>query len=255
MTRLTTIVPFLAFGLLVSMAQADTNLINIAGSQRMLTQRMMKNYALLGMGIRYGDVKSKLQNSITQFDNNLNQLDAATANSKANQPLQQVKGQWQPIRKVLLDSPNKEQATKLHEQLDRLMASSQEVVNALTQQNATAQGDIVSLAGRQRMLSQRMAALYALSAWRINDFDFMSKFRSTVESFRQAHNRLIASKLTTPAIRKALEGAEKSFRWFEFSAKKRSDKFIPSLILRASDDILMKMEEATRLYAIGSRKP
>lgn len=248
------LLPFLMLSLF-SMATAQgaglAELIDTAGTQRMLTQRMMKNYALLGMGIHTGNTQRELRDSVARFDANLERLEKAGLGPEVAQRLAEVKKEWHPIREQLLEPPEKERAAGLHEALDRLMAHSQGVVDALTKKSGSEQGEVVGLAGRQRMLSQRMAALYALSAWRIEDFPFMEKFQETVETFRRAHERLLASELTTPAIRKLLQKTEKSFRWFEYSAARKSDRFIPSLILRASDDILHQMNEATRRYAGG----
>jgi len=104
------------------------------------------------------------------------------------------------------------------------------------------------------MLSQRMAALYALGAWEISGFEFMPEFKRVVAEFSAAHNKLLSSNLTNDVLKKELDAAGKSFKWFEHAAKTNSDKFIPSLILRASDKILKHMNNATKLYAeIGAK--
>jgi hypothetical protein len=210
---------------------------------------MLKDYALLGMNISYGNISGELQESIQTFDANLAELRKVKGGNKMTTLLQEVESQWNPIREILRKPPQKPLAKKLRQDLEQLLTSTHRVVEALEELAGSKAGGTVALSGRQRMLSQRMAALYAMGAWRVEGFEFMPEFKKVVSEFRTAQDQLLASSLTTPEIRKELEATERNFRWFEYSAKKESEKFIPSLILRAADQILKHMDKATRLYA------
>lgn len=153
------------------------------------------------------------------------------------------------MREVLAAAPDKGQAETLRDGLNKLLTASNQVVVELAKASGHQAGEIVNLSGGQRMLSQRMAALYTLGAWRIEGFEFMPEFEKVVAEFSTAHNKLLNSELSNDAIRKELEAAGESFRWFEHAANTGSDKFVPSLILRASEKILVHMNNATNLYA------
>ncbi len=228
--------------------------INHAGQQRMLSQRMLKDYALAGMKVNYASSTSDMQDSIKAFDDNLESLKSFESNDAVQGALEKVSAHWTQVKQTLSAPPDKNKAMALEKDIATLQKLSNTVVVQLTKFSGSSAGEIVDLAGRQRMLSQRMAALYALGAWRLNGFKFMPAFKKVVAEFRTAHDKLMKSDLNNDAIRKELAETEKSFKWFEYAAKTNSDKFIPSLILRASSNILKHMNNATRMYAAQSSK-
>jgi len=215
----------------------------------MLTQRMLMGYALVGMNIKYKSPSDDLLKSVELFDRQLADLKAFKSSEAVTKALETVGSEWKPLRGILVAAPNKEQALALREGLDNLLKASHQVVVELSKASGSSAGEIINTSGRQRMLSQRMAALYALGAWRLDGFKFMPEFKKVVAEFSTAHSKLLSSSLTNDAIKKELDAAGKSFKWFEHSAKTDSDKFIPSLILRASDRILEHMNNATKMYA------
>jgi nitrate/nitrite-specific signal transduction histidine kinase len=225
--------------------------INKAGYQRMLTQRMMRDFALVGLGIEYSDPKQDLRRTIDEFDGQLTALQAFQVNSQISDALNSVATQWEPIKKRLEEKPDKNITPTLWSDIEKLLKSSHGVVRLLAAESGEKKGEIINTSGRQRMLSQRMAALYMLRTWRIPNFDFSGKFQQTVKEFKANQSTLEQSALTTEKIGKLLEKTARDFMWFEMSADTKSDSFVPTLILRSSDKILNSMDEATRLYASG----
>ena len=103
------------------------------------------------------------------------------------------------------------------------------------------------------MLSQRMASLYMLKVWGVNDPQFKKKMDASMKLFRDSLDRLMKSDMNTPEITALLKKAEKSFKFFEIMNKSRS-KFIPALIYKKSNEILKDMNTATGLYASQESK-
>ena len=223
--------------------------INDAGKQRMITQRLMKDYALVGMNLELGHPAEDLQRSIQEVDRILTELQSFAKDKKVQASLARIKQQWAPLKDVLQQTPDKSKAAQLQADLDQLLASCQENTEALTQVSGTQRGEIVGLAGRQRMLSQRMAALYMLKAWKIEKLEFEQQLAAAMDAFSSAQQQLEASPLTTEEIHKLLSRVEKSYAWFEMMGKSKSGRVIPSLINKAAESILADMNKATALYA------
>lgn len=223
--------------------------INKAGKQRMITQRMLKDYALIGMNNTYGNPKEDLQKMIEVFDTTLVDLALFVEDKATQESLSKVKKLWKDVKKMLEDSPSKEKVVELKKEIDKLLEEANNVTERIVKVTGTDTGETINIAGRQRMLSQRMASLYMLKVWEIDTPQLDRELFNAIEEFDKAQKRLLASKLNTDAIKKLLENSKKSFMFFKMMGNSKSKKFIPSLINRSANKILKDMNNATALYA------
>ncbi len=222
--------------------------INTAGKQRMITQQILKNYALAGMKMNLGSPAEDLKQGIAEFDNSLQQLqDFSTIDANAKS-LNKIETLWKPIKATLQQPPEKGKAQQLQKELDSLLLACNENTKLLAQEAHSKKGEIVNIAGRQRMLSQRMAALYMLKAWKIDGVHFKEKLDNAMDDFSTAHQTLEASPLTTDQIRSKLASVKKSYAWFEMMGRSKSNRVIPALINKSANSILTDMDEVTTLY-------
>jgi len=217
--------------------------VNIAGKQRMYTQRMLKDYAMIGMHNHFGDPATELKKTIDDFEANLEALTAFNTVEEIKNSLDKLKIEWKPIKALLEKVPEKEKAGKLQEDLEALLAQANDTTVLFAKQTGKASGEIINISGRQRMLSQRMASLYMLKVWGVNDPKFQEKMEQTMTQFKSSLEKLMVSELNTEEINRLLLKVQKSFMFFEFSKK-----FIPALIYKKSNAILVDMDRITGLY-------
>jgi len=146
-------------------SKKDSLIINIAGKQRMLTQKMSKE-------IFY--IKSKqstdfrvLNSAIDLFENNLKDLLYGNnakgiyppQNNKIKLKLEEVHKLWKPFKKQIGNIEEKINLVKpdlesLVIRVNTLLKESDNVVKVMVKYNMS--GVFIDLSGRQRMLSQRM---------------------------------------------------------------------------------------------------
>ncbi len=226
---------------------SNASAVNIAGKQRMFTQRMLKDYAMVGMGNTFGDPKKDLAETIDNFGKHLKLLQAYAKSDEEKKSLDEVEVLWQPVEKILANSPNLEAVTDVQKRLDALLKASDNATKMFAEASEKKGGEIVNISGRQRMLSQRMAGLYMLKVWGLKDAEFKQKLDDAMKHFRTSHEKLTKVDINTEEIKKRLTDVGHAFMFFEMMNRSTS-KFIPSLIYKKSNDILKKMNEVTELY-------
>ena len=221
--------------------------VNIAGKQRMYTQRMLKDYAMVGMNNTFGNPAADLNQTISDFDEHLESLIAYNQDDKTAKALQDVKAKWLVVKKDLQTAPKKENVEKLQLMLDELLHLADEATKAFAAQSSEKSGEIINISGRQRMLSQRMAGLYMLKVWGVEDPQFRTKLDDAMKLFSESLEVLAKYDKNTKEINDLLAKVKRSYRFFEMM-NKSSQRFIPTLIYKKSNDILRDMNEITNKY-------
>ena len=247
------LVALLALTIPLSSAAAKLTLaegINKAGRQRMLTQRMVKTYCQMGMELRYRKSEKQLNAAIYLFDTQLEELQQFAITTEVKNGLSRVNDLWGGVKTAVSSKVKRENIEQLRTDAEELLIASHKVVLMLQDLSGTSQGKLVNIAGRQRMLSQRIANLYLLQAWGFEKEPFTSDYKTAISEFDAALNLLKKAPENTKKISDALEAVSLQWGVFQHSAKLKKGKYIPALITQSADKILSQMNTITGMYTL-----
>ena len=245
---------WVASAALTSTAQvSDLNdAINKAGRQRMLSQRMAKAYLCLGQQVQAPAAAKVLEQSMALFDRQLVELKAYAPAGPVRDTYVELESQWSAYKTLLVGAaPSASKATELLVQDSKVLALANKGTGQLEQLSGKPVGKLVNMAGRQRMLSQRMAKYYLSMTWNIDVITAKTELGVARTEFVTALEILRSAPETSAEIKQELILADAQWLFFDNVLKTRptaggrgaSDVFV------TSENLLQVMDKVTSLYA------
>lgn len=223
--------------------------INKAGRQRMLTQRMTLTYVQIGLDVQPDEARQRLDAAVQQFEMQLAELQGFATTADVKTALVQVDALWRPFRAIVSAAPTQAGARELIVQNEALLAASQAVVERLQAQSPNPAAHLVDVAGRQRMLSQRIGKFYMLGAWGLGSPELNAEMQKAAELFRRSLDELLGASQNTPEISQALHDVDTQWVVFERAFRLRDgQQYIPTLVAVSGEKILKDMDRITSLY-------
>lgn len=183
--------------------------VNRAGQLRMLSQRLVKLHLL-----RLADVQSRqqqvlLDDSVQRVDANLAWLGKGLSQPSFGDLLGLLGATWQALKTSFKGKPVAGQVQQVDDLADRLLQDAERLTASLQHAGAVASLQVLNVAGRQRMLSQRFAKMALMDLLGIEDgATGRSAAMTAVQGdFERALAYLNGLPLSTPDIRAALDEA------------------------------------------------
>ena len=235
-----------------TVAMTINSAINKAGRQRMLSQRIAKAYCQIGLNVLPAKSKQILQDSIKLFDAQLIELLEFSPTKEIRETYLQLQEEWKTYKAVATDLPTSKSAEIIALLNEKVLKIAHLGTVQLEQHAATSVGKLVNIAGRQRMLSQRLAKFYMLRAWGVEVQGQKKAMETAREEFVKGLADLSAAKETTDAIKRELELAKTQWVFFGNAlGQLGSNTFEPVLaenVATSSERILQVMDRVTGMY-------
>ena len=268
----------LAFGSAYAMSDKElANSINLAGKQRMLTQKMSKEALLIKLGVSKEENTKKLEKTSALFDKTLKglqygdkSLELASADDKKLQAqLEEVKKLWEPFYTVIKGIyTQKDASVKSYKFIDAnnllLLKTMNKAVFMYASLgnsggNKLKMANDINLAGKQRMLTQKIGKDLLLLQANIEPQKALKSLTKSVKLFDKTLKGLYAGdkelKLVgtrLPKIRKQLDTVkaswEKTKPLIVNSIKDKKNQNLTKEAIASLDNTKVDMNKAVGLY-------
>ncbi|MBS0356895.1 MAG: type IV pili methyl-accepting chemotaxis transducer N-terminal domain-containing protein [Proteobacteria bacterium] len=223
--------------------------INKAGRQRMLSQRTAKAWLMRVLGVQPDRAGILLSRSVQLFDLQMTELKAIQPSDDVRAALPPLEQEWARYRPLLNDLRSDPKAVWTSS--EAVLTAAHKLTLAYEKSAGSPAGQLVNLAGRQRMLSQRMAKAYFFRQLGVNAGPAGEMLDAAVKEFAKAHETLKASPQNTPQIKTELVLVEQ--QWFFFRNAlglntAADQKKAAEVVGSTSERILEQMDLVVSLY-------
>lgn len=232
-------------------ANAQLNLstaINRTARFRALSQRVAKAYCQSYLNILPDQAKSVLGTAQKLFDNGFAELAKANLSADLSAQIQSIQSQVNALRELVAKPPSKDQLALVNAQADKVLSLADGTTQSLESTSKNASLKLVNVAGRQRMLSQRMAKNYFLLAAHFSQTSVKDQLNADASAFKQAFATLKAAPISTAAIRNELELGQSQWVFFESAIARKPDAEGLSAVATTSERLLEVMNNLTSHY-------
>jgi nitrate/nitrite-specific signal transduction histidine kinase len=221
--------------------------LNRAGEQRMLSQRIVKAYAMMALGTMTREAAEQLRDSIARFEANTAALGGpARQSSKARQARDELMQAWTPFRAKLFELATPESVRTVARMGDEVLARAERLVVELEPEQSTP--SVINIAGRQRMLSQRVAKAYVLIALGIDTDAIRKELARAAELSASGLDALGKLPDNTLEVRRELQELNLQWEWLWNAIALDSGVSYNVIVAEAAEAILQIAERLTRLY-------
>lgn len=192
------------------------SLINLCGRPRMLAQRMATNWGLLGQNINPAKAGAHLRQLKIEFERTLARLDSLGLPPGFAACLDAVIDIWTAYRPALFDAqPSLSAAGSVLDYSEAMLGAIDRLTSEAESLARRPAGHDVNIAGRNRMLSQRIAKLVLFRAWGLAGDPITQRLGDSLCEFDVNLVRLKRSGAGVPELAAQLDEVARQWQLFE----------------------------------------
>jgi hypothetical protein len=210
----------------------------------MQANRILKDYALVGMGVEYHDPAKDLKENLELIEKEIKDLEGHKQNEKIAAEIIEIEKSWHAIKPEFEKTPDKTKMHDLRVMVEKFTVRCEEVAEDIAKDTGIKGEHDVVLVAELGMESQRLASLYLMKAWGVADSNYEEEVKETVDQTEKIYKELLEAdeKLVSKKIKVQLKTVEKDFISFSVMATSTTGRFMPS----AAEKMATKIFKAVR---------
>ncbi|GEM_PF-201064 len=230
-------------------------LVNLCGRHRMLSQRMATCWCINARKIVAGPARGALRKYREQFERNLAQVGALVQSlaPELHREIDLLGGLWTAYRDLLCSHPPASaDADAVFDLSERILSAADALTAAAARAAGTPEARCVNIAGRNRMLTARIAKLFLFQDWGVRSTEARKLMTAARREFDANINTLTGCGGESPEIAaqlvidveqwRALTSIIDSPAWFGMADGHARE------VLAASDELLRHLDTTVKLY-------
>ncbi|MBB5018860.1 hypothetical protein HNQ59_002157 [Chitinivorax tropicus] len=229
----------------------DAENIMLATSQRMLAERMAKAWILQGLGVKVTDPAKQLESAMAQFDSQLNTL-KALEDPELKDTYGTLAQVWGDFRLYFTGAPKMATSKDFTDSHEELVYLSQKGSELLQQKSKVPMAKLVGLAEDISTVSQRIAKLYLLQSWGVQQPYLAKDLAAARAEITQLLAKLKAAPENNTSTRNQIALVETQWLFFDQALTalnaKRTDTTLITNVATTSERIQQVSADLAKQY-------
>jgi hypothetical protein len=211
----------------------------------MQANRILKDYALVGMGVEYHDPAKDLKEDLDLIEKEIKDLEGHKQNEKLAAEIVEIETSWHAIKPEFEKTPDKTKMQNLHDMVEKFTGRCEEIAEDISKDTGIKGEHDVVLVAELGMESQRLAALYLMKSWGVVDPNYDKEVKGIVDQTEKIYKELLKAdeKFVSKEIKEQLQKVEKDFIAFSVMATSTTGRFMPSAAEKMATKIFKTLHE------------
>ncbi|SHO80293.1 Nitric oxide-responding transcriptional regulator Dnr (Crp/Fnr family) [hydrothermal vent metagenome] len=244
---------FLSSTFSIAKSSETLKLVEITGHQKMLSQRIAKDYIYIGANIAVNKARKELATTLTQTIKNQKNLQKSINDPKIINMMMFIGMNYDDIKEKSKEKFSKDNAQYIIDLSESLLEGNDYIMKSLKKLSKEKSSQVkvsklIDMSEKQSMLSQRIAKYYIAYQIGIKDKNSIHQMKKTVEDFSKIHQFLMKNQTNTPKINVMLKKVDKLWNIVYKFYLDIETGGLPFIVFNTTDDISAKMDEIASLY-------